>query len=125
MSTFGKWSAADVAAHNKRNEQHLKRTNLSAGDSRENAVVEHGPIPVPLAAVQTKEAGPERVFVRFVSVRKFLLDPDNLCEKWYLDCLRLICAIRGDEPEAITLETTQRKVEKGEGEHTEITVFKL
>jgi len=63
-----------------------------------------------------------RVHIRFESVRKRLLDPDNICEKWTLDCLRYIGVIRGDEPDKITLETSQRKAEKGEEERTEITI---
>lgn len=42
-----------------------------------------------------------------------------------LDCLRFIGAIPGDEPDKITLETTQRKVQKGETEHTEITIYQI
>jgi len=63
-----------------------------------------------------------RVHIRFESVRKRLLDPDNICEKWTLDCLRYIGVIRGDEPDKITLETTQRRANKGEEERTEITI---
>ena len=70
--------------------------------------------------IETRSTG--RVHIRFVSVRKRLLDPDNICEKWTLDCLRYIGVIRGDEPDKITLETTQRKAEKGEEERTEITI---
>jgi hypothetical protein len=46
----------------------------------------------------------------------------SLSEKWTLDCLRYIGVIRGDEPDKITLETTQRKAAKGEAEHTLITI---
>jgi hypothetical protein len=63
-----------------------------------------------------------RVHIRFESVRKRLLDPDNICEKWTLDCLRYIGVIRGDEPDKITLETTQRRASKNEEEHTEIII---
>lgn len=64
-----------------------------------------------------------RIHVRIVSVRKRLCDPDNLSPKWLLDCLRYCGAIRDDTPEAITLETTQRKAAKGEEEHTLIQLF--
>lgn len=72
---------------------------------------------------ERKEAHPERVRVRFISVRKRLLDPDNLCEKYHLDCLRNSGAIAGDEPKKIILETTQRKTIKGEKEHTVIEIY--
>ncbi len=75
-----------------------------------------------LEAGKGKETGPSRVHIRFTSVRKRLLDPDNLSEKWLLDCLRYCRIIRGDEPEKITLETTQRKAAKGEEEHTLVEI---
>jgi hypothetical protein len=81
-------------------------------DSRHGALAEK--------PIETPATG--RVHIRFESVRKRLCDPDNLSEKWTLDCLRYIGVIRGDEPDKITLETTQRRTEKGEAEHTEITI---
>lgn len=76
--------------------------------------------------VRTREAekdGTGRVHIRIVSVRKRLLDPDNLVPKWYIDCLRYCGLIREDTPEAVTLETSQRKCAKGEAERTEITII--
>ena len=75
-----------------------------------------------LAAGEAKTQDTSRVHIRFISVRQRLCDPDNLSEKWLLDCLRNCGAIKGDEPDKITLETTQRKAEKGEEEHTQITI---
>jgi hypothetical protein len=66
-----------------------------------------------------------RVHIRFVSVRKRLLDPDNISEKWTLDCLRFAGVIQGDEPDKITLETTQRKCGNDEEEKTLIEIFEL
>lgn len=75
-----------------------------------------------LAANQSQEAATGRLHIRFTSVRKRLCDPDNLSEKWLLDALRFTGAIQGDEPDKITLETTQRKCRKGEQEHTLIEI---
>lgn len=122
MSTFGKWTEADVAAYNARNYERPKRANLSAGGSGKVAEPEFDTRPVPLAACQAQEATPERVHIRIVSVRKRLLDPDNLFPKWQIDALRYCRIIRGDEPDKITLETTQRKAAKGQEEHTIIEV---
>jgi hypothetical protein len=72
---------------------------------------------------QGQEGSPERLHIRIESVRKRLLDPDNISEKAILDCLRYVGAIPGDQPDQITLETTQRKCEKGEEEHTLIQIF--
>jgi len=77
-----------------------------------------------LAARQGEARATERVHIRFVSVRKRLLDPDNLCEKWTLDALRFAGILRGDEPDKITLETTQRKAAKDEAEMTIIELYK-
>ena len=46
----------------------------------------------------------------------------NLSVKWLLDACRYARIIRGDEPEKITLEVTQRKCAKGEREHTIIEI---
>jgi len=101
------------------------RANLDAGDTGPDAVVERPAIHEPLAANQGEEGATGKLFIRFVSVRKRLLDPDNLAEKWLLDCLRYCRAIHGDEPEKISIETTQRKAAKGETEHTEIAVWSV
>ncbi len=101
----------------------LKRNPaLSVGDTGKDAFVERLTVNGALGSGQGKKGSPDRVHIRFVSVRKRLLDPDNLSEKWLLDCLRNCGAIDGDEPDKITLETTQRKAAKGEEEHTEITI---
>ena len=76
----------------------------------------------PLATNEGKESGAGRVHLRIVSIRKRLLDPDNLSVKWLIDCLRYSSIIRGDEPDKITLQVEQRKCGKGESEATEIYI---
>lgn len=76
----------------------------------------------PLAAHPGKARATGRVRVRFVSCRQRLCDPDNLCVKWLLDCLRYCGAIEGDEPEKISLEVTQRKVKLKSDERTELQI---
>jgi hypothetical protein len=102
---------------------------LSLADDNHNptnpgapAKLERPTVPEPLAAGKAQEEGAGRVHLCIVSVRKRLLDPDNISPKWLIDCLRYCHAIRGDEPDKITLETTQRKTAKGEEEHTLITI---
>jgi len=94
------------------------QTNNTGTPPKLEQDTQHGP----LAAGQAKEMATGRVHIRFESVRKRLLDPDNLSEKWTLDCLRYCGAIPGDEPDKITLEVSQRKAAKGEAERTEITI---
>ena len=79
----------------------------------------------PLAQNKSEEERPERFLVRFVIARKRCLDPDNCAIKWLLDCLRYCRAIRGDEPEKITIEIEQRKTNKGEQESVTLAVYSL
>lgn len=75
-----------------------------------------------LGAPQAQIRNQGRVFVRVTSVRKRLLDPDNLCEKYHLDCCRYAGLLRDDTEAEISLKTDQRKARKGEEEHTEIQI---
>jgi hypothetical protein len=63
----------------------------------------------PVAAPQGKGSDPSRVHVRVTSHRKRLCDPDNLCPKYFIDCLRYAGLIRDDNPNEITLEVRQEK----------------
>ena len=83
-------------------------------------LVERHPSAGPLAKDEGEEGRASRVHLRIVSIRKRLLDPDNLSVKWLIDCLRYSSIIRGDEPDKITLQVEQRKCAKGEAEATEI-----
>jgi hypothetical protein len=76
----------------------------------------------PLAQGKGEKEVSGRVHFSFVSVRKRLIDPDNLVPKFYIDACRRIGLVKGDEHDKITLETTQRKAAKGEEEHTQITI---
>ena len=76
----------------------------------------------PLAASKGEKEASGRVHFKFVSVRKRLIDPDNVSVKWLLDCCRRIGLVAGDEHDKITLETAQRRANKNEEEHTEVTI---
>lgn len=78
----------------------------------------------PLAEGKGKKEASGRVHFKFISVRKRLIDPDNVSVKWLLDCCRRIGLVAGDEHDKVTLETCQRKAEKGEEEHTIIEITK-
>ena len=78
--------------------------------------------PGTLATNEGEEIGAGRVHLRIVSIRKRLLDPDNLSVKWIIDCLRYARIIQGDEPDKITLQVEQRKCAKGEAEATQIFI---
>ena len=55
---------------------------------------------------------PNRVHVRLVSIRKRLIDPDNLSGKSLTDCLRNAGFLRDDSAEEISYQIEQRKPRK-------------
>jgi len=78
-----------------------------------------------LAKVQVKKSDSTRFLVCVTSIRRFELDEDNLCEKFHVDCCRYSALIPTDAPSKTKIETTQRKVEKGEDEKIIIEVYKI
>jgi hypothetical protein len=82
-------------------------------DSR-NALDEAGP---------DERRDPEKYLVRVTSVRLRLLDEDNLCEKFHVDCLRYAGILPSDAPGRCRIETTQRLCRAGEEEKTILEVF--
>lgn len=74
-------------------------------------------------AVQGKSAA--RFLVRITSVRVRLLDEDNLCEKYHVDCCRYAGLIPDDAPSQVRIQTLQRKARRGEAEHTQVEIYRL
>lgn len=66
-----------------------------------------------------------RCSVRIVSCRTRLLDPDNLCPKFFIDALRYEGIIRDDSAKYISLTIEQRKVKSHCDECTIIEVTRL
>lgn len=66
-----------------------------------------------------------RVLIRITSYRRRLLDPDNLCGKWFLDACRYSRLVRNDRPQDIELEVSQEKVRSRRNERTEIVIEPL
>ena len=77
------------------------------------------------AARQVQRPNRRRFLVRVTSVRKRLLDEDNLCEKYHVDLCRYAGVLLGDEAGTTKIETGQRKAEKGETERTVIEIFEV
>ena len=75
--------------------------------------------PVAASAREARDAG--RVRVCIVSFRSRLCDPDNLCPKYFVDCLRYAGLIADDTPECITLEVRQVRCPRAE-QRTEILI---
>lgn len=76
-----------------------------------------------LGAAQTKSRDSQRFLVRITSVRKRLLDEDNLVGKYHCDLLRYAGIIPSDAPAVTSIQTRQRKAAKGEAEEVVIEVF--
>jgi hypothetical protein len=76
----------------------------------------------PLAKSEAEKGNPERVLVRVTSVRKRLIDEDNLAEKYHVDCCRYAGLIHADSPDQTKIEVCQRKAAKDEAEHTIIEI---
>ncbi len=76
----------------------------------------------PLAKSEAEKGNSERVLVRITSVRKRLIDEDNLAEKYHVDCCRYAGLIYADSPDQTKIEVCQRKAAKGEAEHTIIEI---
>lgn len=76
-----------------------------------------------LAASQTEKGHPIRYVVRIESVRKRLLDEDNLCPKYHIDSLRYSGVLPSDAPGRCKIEISQRKPAKDEAEATILTII--
>jgi len=106
-------------------EQRRKHARFKAQDSRTTSELESDSGHAPLGQKKVQgQAGPG-FLVRTTSIRKRLLDEDNLCAKYSTDLLRYCGAIPDDSPQQVKIETSQRKAEKGEEEHTLIEVYNL
>ena len=76
----------------------------------------------PVAAPSGEASHPGRFRVSVVCFRARLTDPDNICPKYFIDCLRYAEIIHDDTPEAIELVVRQEKVRLKSDERTELTV---
>lgn len=106
----------------------VKRLNPQLyGDDRsawEAAQLEPNPGNGPVGALSIQEEGPKRILVRVTSIRHNLLDEDNLCEKFIVDCCRYAGLIPADDPATTKIEVYQRKASKDEMEKTIIEIIK-
>ena len=99
------------------------RSNLSPDDTGTPPVVESNPWDAPLGAEEVQRPVGERFLVRVTSIRKRLLDEDNLCEKYHVDLCRYAGVLPDDAPGKVQIEVFQQKAAKGESEQTLIEVF--
>jgi hypothetical protein len=62
---------------------------------------------------------------KFIKARPGLLDLDNLCEKYVVDCCRYAGILSGDSPSQAQIEVKQEKVSSKEPEEIVTEVWKL
>lgn len=78
-----------------------------------------------LAAGKAQRNDTGKFLVRVTSFRRRLLDEDNLCEKYHVDCCRYAGLIPGDAPGTTKIETSQKKVGSKAEERTEVTIERM
>jgi hypothetical protein len=78
-----------------------------------------------LGKVQAKRPDSGRFLVRVISVRKRLLDEDNLCEKYHVDCCRYSGLLPKDSPGTAKIEVSQQKAEAGGAEEVRIEIYRV
>lgn len=105
--------------------QELARAGVDAIGSRKATKLERSFGHGALGKVQTQRRNTGRFLVRVTSIRKRLLDEDNLCEKYHVDCCRYAGLLPGDAPGTTKIEVAQQKTEPGAQEETRIEIFKL
>ncbi len=103
----------------------FKQRNTHLLDSGQAPVMEPSSCPGTLGPSEVEKAVNGRFLVRVESVRKRLLDEDNLCEKFIVDCCRYAGLIPGDAPGQTKIEVSQRKCGKGETEHVNVSIERI
>ena len=119
QSATMRWTQEQLDAYYERHK--IRRRNKADGEAS-GPVAEPALCNEPVAKARGEKGDAVRVHVRVVSFRRKLCDPDNLCPKYFIDCLRSAGLIRDDSPEHITLEVAQEKVRAKTDERTEITL---
>lgn len=105
-----------------RSQPSAKTHQLPAGNPGPIAQLEPNPRVRPLAAQKVQGPVGERILVRVTSIRRRLLDEDNLCEKFHVDLCRYAGIIPDDAPAQVKIETTQRQCVGGEPERVIIEI---
>lgn len=75
-----------------------------------------------MATKAGKGSPPRRLLVRITSVRRRLLDSDNLIGKYYVDCLRYCGILLNDTEAEIDFRISQKKARTKDEERTIIEV---
>lgn len=101
------------------------KENIETDDTRQASIPQRPVRQESLVPNKGKKADTARYFICVTSVRKRLLDTDNLVAKYHVDALRYASIIHSDAPNQAEIKVTQRKCKEGEEEHVDIEVFEL
>lgn len=88
--------------------QKLQSGAVTVGESQ-GPIAQRPVCDEPLAPQPGEKGHSTRLHVRITSFRSRLIDPDNLCPKYFIDCLRYAGLIQNDTADDITLEISQKK----------------
>lgn len=102
-----------------------KESDREASIASDNTELERRSETQIVGAGGEESANHQRFLVRIKSRRKRLLDEDNLCEKFAVDCCRYAGLLPDDAPGETKIEISQEKVGKEEREETLIEIFDL
>jgi hypothetical protein len=131
MGAMPNWTISDLARFKQRRSDAQGRRDVYLAGVGQAPQLEQNPghplhgslqAPAPIRGTNT---------IRFTSVRKRPLDPDDICEKYVIDVLRRLrdpsdpaaCIIPGDAPTQLNVEHFQRKPQPNEGEYFVIEIF--
>lgn len=101
--------------------EYIRRQNGSQG-KRQAPKLERPAINEPLAENQAQKRDSRKCQVSVVSVRKRLIDTDNLSPKYHVDALRYSGCLHVDSADKTTITAAQIKCQKGQEEHVIISI---
>lgn len=96
---------------------------ISPSNKGESSVMECSLSARTLGAAENEKGNTGRVLIRITSFRLRLIDEDNLCEKYIVDCCRYSGLLPDDNPEQTKIEVCQEKVRTKEEERTLVQIF--
>jgi hypothetical protein len=103
----------------------VNETDILPNDKAPTTELERGTGIRALGKAATEKGNPSRFFVRVTSFRRRLLDEDNICEKYIVDCCRYAGIIPSDAPAQTSISSCQTKVGKKEDERTLVEVWEM
>ena len=100
-------------------------TSIAVGSYAPNSELECGTSNGALGKTAAQKGNSIRFLVRVTSFRKRLLDEDNICEKYFVDCCRYSGVIPTDAPSQTRIETRQFKTQKNQPESTLVEIWEM